>query len=88
MASATVSYHQFTQKLLLTSVFSILLSSALQSIVQRAVNAFAPALPVEMFLLLQIGIASGGLWWITHANGHTKRGNSMHRENNYSKKVV
>ncbi len=60
MHEAIHDYNKFAGKLLLTSFFTIIISSNLQAIVQ----SLFPASSVWMFSLVQIGIGSVGLWWV------------------------
>lgn len=58
-------YPNFTKKLVLTTACTVLLSSAVASFVQSAAGTIAPLFPTWQLALVQIGIASAGLWWLT-----------------------
>jgi hypothetical protein len=58
-------YRQFTNKLVLTTACTVLLSSAVSSFVQTTAATFAPLFPSWWFSLIEIVIASAGLWWLT-----------------------
>lgn len=57
--------HDFSRKLILTSAFSVLLSSSITGGVQSAVAMFAPAFPAWVFTLLEAAIACVGLYWVS-----------------------
>ena len=64
-------YHNFTKKLLLTTACTVLLSSAVSSFMQSIIATFAPLVPTWLFSLVEIIIASLGLW-VINKNGSDK----------------
>ncbi|MFA5077355.1 MAG: hypothetical protein WC488_02925 [Candidatus Micrarchaeia archaeon] len=59
------SYQRFSRKLVLTNIFSIVLSGALTALVKELVGGAAPIFPTWMFACLEITLASLGLFWLT-----------------------
>jgi len=64
-------YQTFSQKLLLTTACTVILSGGISAFVQGAVANFAPLFPAWAFPLVQMLGASLGLWWLTK-NGKKK----------------
>jgi|GEM_PF-1544260 len=67
-----IDYRNFTKKLALTTACTVLLSSGMTILVQNIVAQFSPFFPSWGFPLLEVIIASVGLWIITR-NGKEEK---------------
>lgn len=58
-------YKKFANKLILTSVFTIILSGAIQTLVQTAITEYAPKIAGWLIMLGEVVFASIGLYLVS-----------------------